>query len=290
MLHEIRNRELSVVINDRGAELWSVRRNGEEAEYLWQGDPAYWEDRSPLMFPFCGRVQDDTYTCGGRTYSMGCHGFAQGEAFAAERLGEDAVAMTLRSSEETKKVYPFDFSLTVTYRLVGTGLSVSMRVENTGGETLPFMVGMHPGFFVPMGAGEFEDWFLEFGEEREPLQLEISPDGFQTGRKEPYPLEKGRILRLNHGLFDIDGIFLEGAARSVTLRSERSERFVRVSYPDCPYVGFWHCAGPAPYLCIEPWSGMPSVEGESEDLSVKADLWRLAPGETKDTGIELIFG
>ncbi len=93
-----------------------------------------------------------------------------------------------------------------------------------------------------------------------------------------------------HGLFDIDGIFLEGAARSVVLRSERSERFVGVSYPDCAYIGFWHCAGAAPYLCIEPWSGMPAVDGESEDLEKKSDLsWRDA-GKIKDTTIELTFG
>ncbi len=290
MLFEIKNERLSVTVSDRGAELWSVRRRDRDTEYMWQGDKAYWEDRSPLMFPFCGRVQNDTYTYEGKTYSMGCHGFAQEEIFSAERLGEDAIALTLRSSEKTRRVYPFDFLLTVTYRLEENRLSLSVRVENTGDEKLPFMVGAHPGFFVPLEGGEFEDWFLEFGEAASPMQMEISPDGFLTGRVEPYALENGRILRLHHGLFDIDGIFLKGVARSVTLRSEKSERFVGVFYPDRPYIGFWHCAGAAPYLCIEPWSGMPSVEGDSEDLAVKKDLIWLDSGKARADEIELVFG
>ena len=67
MLIEICNEILSVKINDRGAELWSVCRRDGTNEYMWQGDPAYWEDRSPLMFPFCGRVQGDTYSDEGKT-------------------------------------------------------------------------------------------------------------------------------------------------------------------------------------------------------------------------------
>ena len=290
MLFEIRNEILSVAVNDKGAELWSVRRIDGDTEYMWQGDPAYWEDRSPLMFPFCGRVRGETYSYKGNAYPMGCHGFAAGEVFEAKRLGEDSIALTLRSSEKTCAVYPFDFVLTVTYRLEGGRLALSLRVENTGSEKLPFMVGAHPGFFVPLGGGTFEDWFLEFGETAVPWQMEISPDGFRTGKEEPYSLKDGRVLPLRHGLFDIDGIFLRGAARSVTLRSDKSERFVTLSYPDCPYIGFWHCPGEAPYLCIEPWSGMPEVEGASEDLSEKRDLSWLDPGQSKETAIELTFG
>ncbi|MBR2353364.1 MAG: aldose 1-epimerase family protein [Clostridia bacterium] len=290
MLYEIKNQYLTVTINDLGAELWSIRRNDGKLEYMWQGDAAYWEDRSPLMFPFCGRVQGEIYSYEGKSYPMGCHGFAAGEIFSVERLGEDAIAMTLRASEKTRTVYPFDFTFTVTYRLTENRLSMMLEVKNTDQKPLPFMVGAHPGFFVPLDSGDFEDWFLEFGETAVPRQMEISPNGFRTGKTELYALENGRVLRLSHRLFDIDGIFLEGAARSVTLRSERSDRFVTLSYPDCPYIGFWHCSGEAPYLCIEPWSGMPAVEGESEDLSEKTDLLWLDAGKGRKVAIELIFG
>ncbi len=288
MLYEISNHALCVTVNDRGAELWSVR-GADGTEYLWRGDSAYWEDRSPLMFPFCGRCQNESYTYEGKEYTMGCHGFARAEMFSARRIGENEIVFSLRSSRDTRKNYPFDFLLEVTYRLEGNRLSVSMNVENMGEGRLPFMVGAHPGFFVPLDGGSFEDWFLEFGEACLPMQMEISPDGFRTGKTEAYALEEGRILRLRHSLFDIDGIFLEGAARSVTLRSHRSERSVSMSYPDMPYIGFWHCPGDAPYLCIEPWSGMPSVAGASEDLSEKTDLCWLESGKAKNTSIEITF-
>jgi galactose mutarotase-like enzyme len=151
MLYTLENNRLTVTVNERGAELWSIRSRETGAEYLWQGDPAYWGDRSPIMFPFCGRVQENRYSHKGEDYSMGCHGFAAKEIFAVERSGEDALRFTLRSSEATRKVYPFDFVFHVTYRLEESRLSMSFRGENTGREELPFMVGAHPGFFVPLG-------------------------------------------------------------------------------------------------------------------------------------------
>ena len=45
-------------------------------------------------------------------------------------------------------------------------------------------------------------------------------------------------------------------------------RRVTVSYPDMDYIGFWHATlTEAPYVCIEPWSSLPSRQDIVEDLS-----------------------
>ena len=45
----LKNDVLTVEVNEHGAELQSIRKG--ETEYLWQGDPAYWGRRSPVLFP-----------------------------------------------------------------------------------------------------------------------------------------------------------------------------------------------------------------------------------------------
>ena len=48
MLYTVRNQNLTVTVSTRGAELQSVR-GADGTEWLWQGDPAYWEDCAPVL-------------------------------------------------------------------------------------------------------------------------------------------------------------------------------------------------------------------------------------------------
>ena len=60
MLHSIKNQYLTVTVSELGAELQSVL-GADGTEYLWQGDPAFWTGRSPILFPFVGRLTDKKY-------------------------------------------------------------------------------------------------------------------------------------------------------------------------------------------------------------------------------------
>ena len=68
MIHTISNDRLTVQINEKGAELWSIR-SADGTEYLWQGDPRYWSDRALNLFPQIGLCTDDRYTVDGKTYT-----------------------------------------------------------------------------------------------------------------------------------------------------------------------------------------------------------------------------
>ena len=65
----------------------------------------------------------------------------------------------------------------MTYAITGEAtLSQTFRVTNTGDATLPFCVGGHPAFNVPMGDAvdeAFEDYVLEV---RPPLELHVAGD------------------------------------------------------------------------------------------------------------------
>ena len=66
MFVALRSPELTVVIEDVGAQLASVR-NVRGTEYLWQGDPAVWPRRAPLLFPIIARLKGQQYTLEGKT-------------------------------------------------------------------------------------------------------------------------------------------------------------------------------------------------------------------------------
>ena len=265
-----------------GAELTSLRRG--DCEYLWQGDPTYWASRAPVLFPICGRLYRGVYQWKGNSYEMNIHGFVRKLGFTVAEKADDIVTMTLCSDDRTRAIYPFDFILSITYSLDAEGLNARISVRNTGNERLPFAFGAHPGFRVPLEPGlDFTDYRITFSRSASPAQLCFSETCFQTGREEPFALQPGKILPLRHDLFDNDAIFLKNVGEEVTLTSPRGIRGVRVSYPEFPYLGLWHRPkSDAPYVCIEPWTGLPSFDGVVDDLETKTDLFRLPAGETKE--------
>ena len=293
MLYTLKNEQLTVTVSDLGAEITSVLCAGG-CEYLWQGNPAYWTGRAPLMFPICGRLIDGKYTYGGKTYEMTTtHGFARSSTFAAEQTDACTVCFSLSANEQTKACYPFAFELTVEYRLQGNRLDCKVTVKNPDEhEVLPATVGFHPGFNVPLdGKGEFEDWYLEFANECSPDEILMNEKCFLTGIRRAYPLEKGRILRLRHELFDIDGVFMSNLDRTVTLRSDKSERFVRINFDQLRYLGVWHKPRTdAPYVCIEPWCGLPSFEDRVDDFAEKSDMFHIQPKSEQSVSYSITFG
>lgn len=151
---ELKNEQLSVVVSEKGAELQSIKdANGKE--YLWQGDPAFWGRRSPILFPIVCSVNDETYRVDGQEYHLPRHGFARDAAFTLIAQSERKVTFALESSEETKKVYPYDFTLSVSYVLDGNKIGVIWHVHNTDTREIHFQIGGHPAFNIPgMKAGK----------------------------------------------------------------------------------------------------------------------------------------
>ena len=76
MEYTIQNQELSVTVSDFGAELRSIRSK-DGTEYLWQGDPTFWKDRAPNIFPYVARLTEGKYSLKGREYQMKIHGFVK---------------------------------------------------------------------------------------------------------------------------------------------------------------------------------------------------------------------
>ncbi|MBE6566333.1 MAG: aldose 1-epimerase family protein [Ruminococcaceae bacterium] len=289
MFYTLQNDKLTVKVSDVGAEIHSVRR--EDCEYIWVGDPAFWSSHAPLLFPVCGRFFEGKYTHKGEAYEIACHGFIRKSPLTLVCVNDTSICFSVTSTEETKKIYPFDFELKIWHILKGESITTRFEIANTGEVVLPATVGGHPGFNLPLGGeGEFADYYLEFKNPCTPNQIEISPRGLFTGKLTAYPLVDGNKLPLSHKLFEIDGIFLSRMDSTVTLKSDKSTRAVTLEYPDMPYLGIWHpSACEAPFVCIEPWCGLPGYDGTMEDITTRPNMFHILPGKVQTAQFKMTF-
>lgn len=287
---QIQNEELTVKIENLGAQLLSVR-DSEGTEYLWQGNPAYWEDRSPILFPYIARLTEGKYRLFGNTYHMDIHGFAKDTVFEPVEKTETKIVLRMHPTETTYEQYPYQFDFTVTYELDGARLCMSLQVDNKDEKVMYFGLGGHPGLNVPYEKDTiFEDYQLVFDEETDAKRVGMSEDCFVTGEEIEYPLVDNKILPLEHHLFDHDAVIFHNMPKGITITSPKAKKSVHVTYPDVSYLGLWHAVETdAPYVCIEPWSSLPSRKGVIEDLSDQPGIVSLESGQSYRSriGIEI---
>ena len=281
MLYTIKNDFLTVAVAGQGAELMSIK-GSDGTEYLWQGDPKYWSDRALNIFPYVARLTDGSYYMDGELHQMNIHGIAPYRLFAVAEQTEDKLVLELVSDEETYASYPRTFAFRICYALRESHLDVTFEVENKDSKTMYFGLGGHPGFNVPLAAGKtFEDYRLRFEEACKPLRVGFTENCFINGQDEAFALEGDTVLKLHQDMFDDDAIVLRNMCRKVTLETDGDAHSVTVTFPQMDYLGLWHWPKTdAPYICIEPWSSLPSAQDEIAVFEEQKDLISLAAGET----------
>lgn len=280
MQYTIKNDHISVTVSEKGAELQSIL-GADGTEYLWQGYPKYWADRALNIFPYVARLTHGQYELDGQRYAMRIHGIALYEKFELTEQTEHKLVFTLTDTPAIYASYPRHFVFQVIYVLKNNTLETTYQVENRDTRTMYFGVGGHPGFNIPLTAGKtFEDYRLRFSEPRNPRRIGFTETCFLDGTDAPFDLEDGRVLPLRHDLFDQDAIVLKDMAREVTLEAD-DDHCVTVRYPDMPYLGIWHMPKTdAPYVCIEPWTSLPSTQDKVAVFEEQKDLLSLEPGRT----------
>ena len=295
MIYTLKNSEMEVQVSSKGGELVSLR-DADQTEYIWIGDARYWKRHAPQLFPCIGRLTNNQYRMDGELHEMGQHGFLRDyELTKVEREEQDialdgvadpagaaALHLQLMSDASTRQLYDRDWTVDIFYRLCGKMLNVKFQLRNRDARTMRFGYGIHPGFNVPLNpALRFEDYRLDFHEVSTPKQMELTERYTISGGMHDYALEEGRYLPLQHRLFDHDAIILKDMPHTVTLGSQKDEKKVTVTSPDMPYLGIWHAPETdAPFVCIEPWSSLPSTDGVIDEFETKPDFITVEPEET----------
>lgn len=270
---------LSATISPLGAELQTLR-DGEGRDLLWNGDPAFWTGRAPILFPIVGKLLDGHYRLDGRSWQMDQHGFARRHSF--EVVAQDASSVTLRLDADagTREHYPFDFRLEVTAAIAGATLTLSATVENRGEGPMPASFGFHPALRWPVpDGGSRADTAVRFAkDEPEPIKR-LAADGGVSPDPVPTPIQ-GRVLRLRDEFFTNDAIIMDKPHSRVVRYGVPGERGLEVSFPHMPMLGIWTKPG-AGFLCIEPWHGHADPEAFTGEIWDKPGMIRFGPGERR---------
>ena len=269
----LHNQEMTVTIHTLGAEMQSIK-SADGTEYLWQGDPKFWEQRAPVLFPICSSLKNDEYRFNGKTYPMSFHVFASHEPFEVEKQSDTDVTFLLRSSEHTLTVYPFPFELRVGYALHGKSIAVTYEVKNPAAEPLYMSIGSHEGYACPEGIEEFEVVFPQ------PETLYTTPDPWGSFETD-LVLENSSVLPIKNEYFKIDALVFKKCVKSTSLqlRHKQTGRGVQVDFAGFPYLLIW-TEPPAPFLCIEPWCGFTDTPAATGDITEKEGINRVEGGET----------
>ncbi len=281
---ELRKGALRGAVETMGGELVSFQ-DSAGTEYLWQGDPAIWSGRDPILFPIVGALKDGTVETDRGTCRLARHGFARRMEFTPVQQGEDFVTLQLRDTPETLEQYPYPFQLRVTHRLTDSGFATAYEVTNTGDGPMPFCIGGHTAYRCPLYPGErFEDYSLVFDEKEDAPSIAVRSGGLLGGTlDEPYLRGTDRIA-LRHEIFDrADTLIFDGLrSKAVRLVNEKTGRGVRVDFGQFPMLGIWTMPDKnGSYLCIEPWQGCGAYEDETGRFEDKPHAVVLAPGQTK---------
>lgn len=279
MEYTLKNESLSLTVNDRGAEMRSLKTT-DGTEYLWQGDSTFWQGTSPNLFPYVGRMTQKQYEIDGRRYSMEIHGFALRTGFEITEQTAGSIRFRLTENEQTLACYPRRFAFDVSYRLNGSTVEIGYTVENRDAKTMFFGIGGHPGFNVPLRKGErFGDYSLFFPKSDRLTEIVLTPQCFPDGTVRPFLKAADGVLPLTHDLFDNDAVILTDAGDTVSLFNQDGHG-VTVCAPDMKYFGLWHAPKTeAPYVCIEPWRSLPSGQDTIAVFEEQEDLVSLESGK-----------
>ena len=268
---------LCALVSDTGAELISVTKNNNE--FIWQADPAYWSSHAPILFPVCGRLLSGEYSYKGISYKMDSHGFAKKSDFILLEQSESHIVLSFSSNEETKKVYPFDFNLKASYSIEEEKLIARFEIKNQGNEVMPYMFGWHPGFNLG-DKGKIQDHSIYFDGKENVVWHKLQNGCFVNPYEYHYKLKSGKYFLSEEEIYSNDTIIFANAGNKVDLLSSDNSRIISLEYSkNLPYLCIWKAPySEARYICIEPWSDVPS-DGETPENFDTRKMSRLAIGE-----------
>ncbi len=290
-IYEIENENIKLKVDSHGAEMKSLIKKETGTEYLWNGDPAYWQRTSPILFPLVGRLFHNIYRAKGNTYTMPQHGFARDMEFTLLEKKDHEIWFSLKDTEETRKNYPYMFELQIGYLLQGTNVKVMWKVRNEQEEILPFAIGGHPAFLCPALCPECKDTFyLKFDcDKLRATKLQgpyVLPDTY-----EEVPLDHGMLLIDDKAIFANDTLMVEhDQAHEISICDAQKKELVTLR-TQAPLFAVWSPEGKrAPFICIEPWYGRCDSLDYAGDITQREWENLLEKGQEFNAEYEICIG
>ncbi|KEH97152.1 aldose 1-epimerase family protein [Clostridium massiliodielmoense] len=271
MINIIENKFLRVAVKTHGAELCSLKSLKSNKEYIWQADEKYWNKHAPILFPIIGFLKDNEYEYNNEIYNLNKHGFARDLDFKLINKKKEKLVYLLEYNEYTLKKYPFKFQLYVNYILENKKLKIVYEVVNKDNKEMYFSIGGHPAFNCDI---ESKRQYIKF-EKEENLNTYIL--NLETGLLEHDKnriLQNKNVLPLDYELFHQDTLVFERInSDSLYIMDSHAKENLKITIKKFPYLTLW--SPKAPFLCIEPWYGVPDFIDSKNKIENKIGIEKL---------------
>ena len=283
----ISNGSLTASIDTMGAQLMSLRKG--ESEYLWQGDSNWWPRRAPILFPIVGVLKDSKAESAEGTISLARHGLARLNQFEVVEQSPSSVTLQLKSTEETRKSYPYDFELKLIFSVAGDTLTQTYEVTNPANVVLPFTLGAHPAFNIPIPgveAASLDQYHLSFTRSWTSYGPSITDEGLCDYTTPQRLIVNSDTLPLSWELIDREKtITLENVPdRCITLTASTeapSEAHgIQMDFEGFDYLGIWSAAPGCPFVALEPWCGIADTVDTDGVFEHKPGIISLDPEQS----------
>lgn len=289
---KIETKDIVVEVSSFGAEITSIVNKNTKKEYLWNADEKYWKRHSPILFPFVGSLKNKEYIYKGKKFAMGQHGFARDMEFTLLSKEDDSIWFALETNEESYKLYPFWFKLSVGYELEGSTIKVLWKVENLDNKEMYFSIGAHPAFYCPFHEGEKQSQcYIKTNCKESITYYKINDAGLKnSNQKYILEVDKDGIFKITEHMFDDDALIIEdNQIHELSLLDSGKKEYVKMKF-DMPLCGIWSPAKKnAPFVCLEPWSGRCDDAAFNGELKDREYGHTLKSGEIFEGSYEILI-
>jgi len=288
MEYKLENEHLTVIISSLGAEVQSVVSKSDGKEIWWQGDPKFWEGRSPILFPACGGLWDGEYRHNGRSYKMPKHGFVSKMEWEGHVNDEaDMATFTISETEKTLEYYPFHFQLNIVYMLDGNQLTCSYSIRNKEKyQFIFYQIGGHPAIALPdyHPGADVIGYAQPLVNEEEEIDARLittvlaGEQGCYTHQRYPVPSTEDGLIPISSKTFEIDSLIFDHSLLKGFHVLDTEKRPICTVRGEAPVWLLWQKGDPlCPFICVEPWYGLCDVQGESVQLIDRPYSQNVAP-------------
>lgn len=283
-MQNLESEHLTCSVSPLGAELQSLSLKATADEFIWQGDPAVWSGRAPILFPIVGALKGSAARHEKGPIKLAKHGIARTRRFELIDRGKAFARYSLQSDAETRAHYPWQFELQVNFELMADRLAIHYQVHNKDEYELLFNLGSHPAFRLPLENSSLSDYSVHFNKAENFSHYPVTADGLLDPCPADYTLSNGQI-ELSENIFDNDAlVFKHIQSTCVSLRHRSLGTRLSVNTGGAPHIGIWAKPG-AEFVCIEPWWGHADFSDATGDFSDKSSIQSLPPGKVFSTSI-----
>jgi galactose mutarotase-like enzyme len=281
MRHTVSNSFFKIEVQQKGAELCSIKSLKTDSEYMWDANPDIWGSFAPVLFPIIGSLKNGVTMYKGKNYKIPKHGIIRhNNSIELKSKTANQLFFSLKYNDSLLKVYPFKFGFEISFKLTDNKIEVGHTITNLDKKPMLFSLGGHPAFKCPVNNNEkYSDYYLEFEHAETVFTHDLTTNGLVKNSTRPI-VNKSKILSLSDDMFINDAlIFKDLKSRKVTLKSKKSSYRLSVNFNGFNYLGIW--AKPhANFICIEPWLGITDSDNSDGIFENKEGILEIGAGKS----------